>query len=832
MKHRLPIRILSVAAAAAAFSILLLSGCKDFSFFSELGIKGGLKVSPSQITIVKSSSVTFAASGGNPPYTFEVVSGSGCIDPATGYYTAPDSASTEIVMAVDSTGQSGTATVSVVASLEALAISPNGATVPAGSSITFVATGGVGPYEFSMGDDYSGGSITPAGVYTAGFTSGVTDTVVVSDLGDSPTTYTINVNVTAVSTNVDYDITADTFPAGALTASSISGGFTITNSGSATGTADISWWLFISEDGVFGGAGEHLVDSGSVSSDIPASGTHDVSPTGTWPADLAAGGYTLFVMIASPDDLNHANNVFDAGAFTLSVPQVDYRVLSVSNTGGTRIGGAIDGEFSLDNAGADDGTADVTWKVYVSANTTVDVGDTLIDSYTHEGAMTSIEAPRTINFSGTWPSAPDSYYLVVEISAPEDTAAGYDGDNTTATDLPIDVAAAEVDHYADTISAAAGIAGGAMSCDFLIHNGGGDHAAATVTWNLYASANDTLDGGDFLAASGNTVTALDSGTSTPITPSGADWPSIPGSYYLIVEIESAEDTAAGNDGNDVAATAAPFAVTAPQVDYTVTEVNYTGGGEKVPGQPFTGQFKYGNNGILAVHDGTRELSWTVYASLNPDLDVDDVGVASGNGLAPLGLGATSNFINFDGVWPLDYGEYYLIVKVSSLDDEQDTSNDYLDSGTPTLIGVYTEGPANDEYETLFLGAGGFDILYGENPTTPIVLQPGMSIKIEGTDIDKTDDNDTFMFNAGTANTITFTLSWSSGSDDLEIWVYEEGDPAPALIGIGGLVDLVSASILKGPGTEEFSENQPLWFNVYYRYVNGSAGAYTAIIMAN
>ena len=237
------IRIAVVVASAA---ILLFSGCKDSSFFSELGIKGTLKVSPAQITIVKSSSVTFAASGGNPPYTFEMVSGSGSIDPDTGYYTAPDSAGTEIVIAVDATGQSGTATVSVVASLEALAISPNGATVPAGSSITFVATGGVGPYEFAIQDNYSGGSITTGGDYTAGFTSGVTDTVGVSDLGDSPTTYTVNVNVTAVSTNLDYLITADTFPAGALTASSISGNFTILNSGSATGTSDISWWLFIS----------------------------------------------------------------------------------------------------------------------------------------------------------------------------------------------------------------------------------------------------------------------------------------------------------------------------------------------------------------------------------------------------------------------------------------------------------------------------------------------------------------------------------------------------------------------------------------------------------
>jgi len=102
----------------------------------------------------------------------------------------------------------------------------------------------------------------------------------------------------------------------------------------------------------------------------------------------------------------------------------------------------------------------------------------------------------------------------------------------------------------------------------------------------------------------------------------------------------------------------------------------------------------------------------------------------------------------------------------------------------------------------------------------------------GVDISGTDDNDTYMFNTGTANSVTFTLMWSTNTAVLDIWVYEAGSPASSLTAIGGLADLLSATIIQGTGVDEFSSNQDLWFNVYYNKVGGSAGAYTAIITAN
>jgi hypothetical protein len=726
-------RLLPIVVILALGSLLSLGGCKDFSFFSELGIKGAITVNPSDVELLVGSSLIFSASGGNSPYTFEVVSGSGgltSIGPDTGEYSS-SSETTAIVMAVDSTGQSGTATVSVVSVLKALAAVPSGATVPIGGGLIFVGTGGVGPYTFDMQTNNSGGSITSGGDYSAGFTTGI-DTIRVTDSDPlGPNSVTANVTVTAVETHVDYTINTgdDTFPPDAVAGSSLTGNFTITNTEAATGTASISWWMFISESAPFGGDGEHLIASGVVTDDIPGYGPYVVTPSGSWPTNLPQGAYQLYVLISSPDDLNHGNNEYNAGAITLNVPDVDYQIVSVSHSDpDPRYGQDFSGNFELANAGTADSTEPAQWEVWISENTTIDAGDIKIDSGSETlPYMTAGQMPyKQVSFSGTWPC------------------------------------------------------GTASSTD----------------------------------------------------------------YHIMVRVSSSQDTAAGNDDTHNTGDSGVVTVYPPQVDYTVSGVTLVGGGEKVPGQPFNGEFRYANNGALAANNGARSLSWTVYASLDEFLDTSDVGVGSGNGLDPLDKSASSGVETFSGIWPLDYGGYYLIVKVESADDEQDSSNDWDVTGGQIQIGVYTESEPNDEWEILPGGTGGFDILYSSDPDTPIVLEPGMSLKIKGLDLNWSNsppapagqptynDNDTFMFNTGSANSITFTLLWSTGTDCLEIWIYEEGDPAPLVKGVKNLINELSLTIIQGPGTDQFDPNQDLWFNAYYNKMSGSTGPYTAIITAN
>ena len=81
-------------------------------------------------------------------------------------------------------------------SAAALVIAPSSVTVAPGASQTFTASGGSGTgYTRAVATNNSGGTITAAGVYTAGATGGVTDVVRVTDSTGGTATATVTVGV-------------------------------------------------------------------------------------------------------------------------------------------------------------------------------------------------------------------------------------------------------------------------------------------------------------------------------------------------------------------------------------------------------------------------------------------------------------------------------------------------------------------------------------------------------------------------------------------------------------------------------------------------------------
>jgi hypothetical protein len=583
----------AAAAAVAGLILLSLAGCKDFSFFNELGVKGGLTISPVSALLSTGGTMSFTASGGNGDYTFSVITScGGTIDPVSGVYTAPGSECNDIIMVTDSTDLSATASVSVVSTLDELEINPKVATLSPGASITFVATGGVPPYEFSFSANNSQGTLSLDGDYTAGLTSGVIDQIIVTDADSTVCAIKANVSVVAATTYVDYELTAAgcSFPSSAYTGESISGTFTVTNVGDADGGKPVSWWLFLSEDGAFGGDPEILIASNITSElDAHATSSPPVTPSGTWPAE--DGTFHILIMISAEDDMNHTNNKIDAGSISLGRPKVDYEVV---------------------------------------------------------------------------------------------------------------------------------------------------------------------------------------------------------------------------------------------------DVLYTGGSAKIPGESLTGEFTYANNG---PEDGILDLSWEVYASLNAAKSIDpaDIKIASGTGLAKLSAGPpVSAPKSFSGSWPLEGGDYYLKVMITSPDDDQNTSNN-IQASAVTRIGIFMETEPNDEWLEL-PGSGGFNVLEGASPPNPIVLKPGMSIRIEGADISKDNRDDVFRFNTGTADVITFTVTWASGSDDIDIYVWREpggnyvaGEVVEVL---GYRPDYLAAAITRGGGYGQFA-TEDLWLDIYCHIATGSPTPvpYTVVITA-
>ena len=97
-----------------------IGGCDNFSILDLLKLDESnqsevpLAISPINATISVGMSMVFIASGGDPPYKFDIVSGLGTIEASTGRYTAPDNVSEDRVRVVDALGSASEALVVVV----------------------------------------------------------------------------------------------------------------------------------------------------------------------------------------------------------------------------------------------------------------------------------------------------------------------------------------------------------------------------------------------------------------------------------------------------------------------------------------------------------------------------------------------------------------------------------------------------------------------------------------------------------------------------------------------------------------------------------------------
>jgi hypothetical protein len=149
-----------------------------------------LQITPTFVNVQFNAGYDFNASGGKPPYVFSILTGgdSGLIVPGTGVYTAPATAGTVTVQVADSLPSTpSTALVNVYAPL---VIAPDPATVDAGSTLTFTASGGVPGFTYAL---VSGvGSISAGGLYTAPASPGNAVVKVTDSIGNvDQTTVTV-----------------------------------------------------------------------------------------------------------------------------------------------------------------------------------------------------------------------------------------------------------------------------------------------------------------------------------------------------------------------------------------------------------------------------------------------------------------------------------------------------------------------------------------------------------------------------------------------------------------------------------------------------------------
>lgn len=332
-----------------------------------------LTVTPATATVAPRGTKSFSASAGAGGYVYGFQStGSGAsIDGATGAYTAGTTGSTtDVVLVTDSSGDIGLATVTVG---PGVGISPSSPTTPPRGTITFSASDGSGTgYTWAVTPNNSGATISGAGVYKAGSTPNVTDTVKATDsLG--------NIATVSVSVGPGVSIT----PSGSTVAPLGTVSFSASD-GSGTG---YTWAISPNNSGgtISGAGGYKAGATGSVADTVKA--TDSLGNVATVSvAVTAAVAISPSTPSVAPKGALSFTASGGAGPYTFDVP---------THPSGATIDGA--GAYTAGSVGSVSDIVRVTDSLGATSTTTVSVGPGI----TILPANPSAPLSGTIAFSAT-----------------------------------------------------------------------------------------------------------------------------------------------------------------------------------------------------------------------------------------------------------------------------------------------------------------------------------------------------------------------------------------------------------------------------------------------
>jgi hypothetical protein len=157
-------------------------------FFATMTVNSALTISPQTKTTVVNRAEIFFASGGIPPYTFQLLSGNGSVNPTTGVFIAPSNTGTSVVRLQDSLYNTVDATITINPDIT---ISPVNPIIMVGNQINFLGGGGIPPFQYNI--IAGSGTIDSNGLYTANGGAGSV-IIEVKDSRNTTKTTTLTVN--------------------------------------------------------------------------------------------------------------------------------------------------------------------------------------------------------------------------------------------------------------------------------------------------------------------------------------------------------------------------------------------------------------------------------------------------------------------------------------------------------------------------------------------------------------------------------------------------------------------------------------------------------------
>ena len=459
--------------------------------------------------------------------------------------------------------------------------------------------------------------------------------------------------------------------------------------------------------------------------------------------------------LAGPATVTVTDAVGSTTAAEFSVSRVDYLVSLVPPGGRREIGSAIRESFTITNGGVDDGAATVTWTAYLSSPPTYHPNDPIVASGSiTKGLPAGASATRTV--TGDWPATSGVRYLIVRLTASDD---GDTTNNTVSSHAYLVEDPAIVDYVPFDLSMRFPVvtAGSPISETFALANVGGLDGNEHVTWIVYASSGRTPDPSDEVGR--GTLDGLPGGAVVEGITAAGSWPTTPGDYFLIVEVDAPNEA---NPGNHVVSSAMIRVI--PPPDYRFDAVifpaaDYGGHPEDLltvasdrHGGPTGHTFEIAEvNGV----PGQQSIEWRLYQSDDAVLDSGDALLRSGV-VPPLPAGGTTGTMRLpdDLLLPSTPGRYYYILKLAAGDDGN-ASNDTHVIGP---VNVWSDDIANDSEIAL--------------PSTYdhfVQLNPGDEVTITGS-INVPGSWDRYPVTAGVgASEFRIVLEWAMGPD-LDIWV--------------------------------------------------------------
>jgi subtilase family serine protease len=426
--------------------------------------------------------------------------------------------------------------------------------------------------------------------------------------------------VTIVSDDVAPDLVVSSVsaPFTAAAGSSISVTDTTSNQGNDASAASVTRF-YLSTDATLDG-GDTTLGSRAVAG-VAVGGNSNGSTLVTIPSGTATG---LYVLIAEADSDHTVAEIQETNNTRFTTLQVgpDLTILSVTGPATAGAGSTITvGDTTKNLVGS--APASVT-KYFLSTNTTLDAGDTLLGSRAVPALASGASSTGSITVTVPGSTTPGTYCMIAQA----------DGDSTlTETSETNNSAYVFLQIGPDLTVAALGTTGAAgagnpLTVNDTTRNLGGAGAPASVT-RLYFSDNTLLDGGDTLLAS-RAVGALaagasDAGSTTVTLPGSAGT----GTHYILAQADGAGTVAEFNETNNVNWTAI-------QVGPDLAVASVTPPATAGPGSTISVSDSTRNQGGGAAGASVTKL----YLSVNATLDGGDTFLGS-RSVGPLAAGESS-----------------------------------------------------------------------------------------------------------------------------------------------------------------------------------------------